>query len=254
MEYKVVLETFEGPLDLLYHLIYKNKVDIYDIPIAEITDQYIQYVETMQELDMNVTSEFLVMVATLLEIKSKMLLPIPDEDDDDSEDEDIDPRAELVRRLIEYKKYKIVAEELKTKESVQQKIFFKPKEEIEHFIDDTQPKLEGVVLNDLFKAFSDIMKKQNDLGEDFDLTEIERDEITIEESIEDLLGILEYVEEIKFQDLFRINYNKIKIVVTFLSVLELIKLNAITIVQDYNFGDIIIKKNFKDDKTEGSHG
>lgn len=240
MEYKVVLETFEGPLDLLYHLIEKNKVDIYDIPIAEITDQYIAYLENMKELDMNVTSEFLLMVATLLEIKSKMLLPSISEEDDESQEDGVDPREELVKRLIEYRKYKTVAEELKSKEGLQSKIFFKPQEEIQHFIDDTQPKLEGIELIDLFKAFSEIIKKQKKNSDEFDFHEIERDEITIEDAMDEMLKIISHEREIKFQDLFNTNYSKIKIVVSFLSILELIRLNIITFRQDNNYGDIMI--------------
>ncbi|WP_202710897.1 segregation and condensation protein A [Sporosalibacterium faouarense] len=255
MEYKVVLETFEGPLDLLYHLIEKNKVDIYDIPIAKITDQYVEYIETMQELDMNVTSEFLVMVATLLEIKSKMLLPATKNDDENTDEDGVDPREELVLRLLEYKKYKTAAEELKNKEMVQSKVFNKPQEEIEHFIDGDQPKLEGIDLKDLLKAFSEVMNRQKKYDEEFDFHEIERDEITIEDAIDELLHIISKVKKIKFHDLFKIEYSKVKIVVTFLSVLELIRLNTITIHQERNFDDIVlIYKDSKGDKTEELNG
>ncbi len=244
MEYKVVLKTFEGPLDLLYHLIEKNKVDIYDIPIAEITKQYIEYIESMKVLDLNITSEFLVMVATLLEIKSKMLLPSSNDDEDDLNEEGVDPREELIKRLLEYKKYKNAAEELKIKENVQKKVFFKPMEEIEQFIDFDQPKLEGVQLTDLFKAFNDLMRRQKLDDDTFDITEIERDEITIEEAMKNLLEIISHSEKVRFQDLFKNDLNKLQIIVTFLSILELIRLNIITFIQEYNFGDILIfKKN-----------
>ena len=250
MEYKVVLEKFEGPLDLLYHLIRKNKVDIYDIPIAEITKQYIVYIKKMAELDLDVASEFLVMIATLLEIKSKMLLPVKndeDEDEDDNYDEELDPREELVRRLLEYKKYKTAAEQLKLKEDLQTKIFIKPKEELQEFINRDLPELEGVELNDLIKAFSQLMRKHLMLDENFNIKEIERDEITLEEATDKLLNTFAHKDQIKFQDLFEMNFNKMKIIVTFLSVLELIKLNIITFVQDSNFGNLIlIKKQNKD--------
>lgn len=248
MEYKIVLEKFEGPLDLLYHLIRKNKVDIYDIPIAEITQQYIAYIEKMKELDLDVASEFLVMIATLLEIKSKMLLPTKnDVDEDYNEDESDDPRDELVRRLLEYKKFKTAAEQLKLKGDLQSKVFIKPKEEIEEFISKDPPKLEGVELDDLINAFSQLMRKHLMLDENFNIKEIERDEITLEEAMDRLLNTVSQNGKVKFQDLFESSYNKMKIVVTFLSVLELIKLNIITFVQDTNFGDIIlIKKHTKD--------
>ena len=124
MEYKIILESFEGPMDLLIHLIDKAEIDIYDIPINEITEQYIKYITKMEELDLEVTSEFLVMAATLLEIKSRMLLPpIKKETDGDQlEMEEIDPRLELVRRLVEYKKYKHVSKELQSLEETQKKI------------------------------------------------------------------------------------------------------------------------------------
>lgn len=248
MEYKVILEKFEGPLDLLYHLIRKNKVDIYDIPIASITHQYIAYIEKMTELDLDVASEFLVMVATLLEIKSRMLLPTKnDEEDDYNEDEELDPREELVRRLLEYKKFKTAAEQLKVKGDLQSRIFIKPKEEIEEFICKDIPKLEGVDIKDLINAFSQLMRKHFMLDENFNVKEIERDEITLEDAIDNLLNIFSEKEKIDFQDLFETNYSKMKIIVIFLSVLELIKLNIITFVQDNNFGDImLIKKHTKD--------
>ena len=248
MEYKIVLEKFEGPLDLLYHLIRKNKVDIYDIPIAKITEQYIKYIEKMKELDLDIASEFLLMVATLLEIKSKMLLPTKgDEDDEYDNDEETDPRKELVRRLLEYKKFKTAAEQLKLKKDLQSKIFIKPKEEIEDFISNDLPKLEGVQLKDLISTFSQLMKKHLMLDENFSIKEIERDEITLEEAINNLLNIFSNNKKIRLNDLFQSNYSKMKIIVTFLSVLELIKLNIITFTQDNNFGDIILIKKYTKD-------
>ncbi len=248
MEYKIVLEKFEGPLDLLYHLIRKNKVDIYDIPIAKITEQYIEYIEKMKELDLDIASEFLLMVATLLEIKSKMLLPTKsDEDDEYDNDEEDDPRKELVRRLLEYKKFKTAAEQLKLKKDLQSKIFIKPKEEIEDFISNDLPKLEGVQLKDLISTFSQLMKKHLMLDENFSIKQIERDEITLEEAINNLLNIFSNNKKVRFNDLFQANYSKMKIIVTFLSVLELIKLNIITFTQDNSFGDIILIKKYTKD-------
>ena len=241
MEYKVVLETFEGPIDLLYHLIEKNEVDIYDIPISEITHQYIEYIENMKELDLNVTSEFLLMIATLIEIKSKMLLPSKKEiDGEQLKLDEVDPREELVRRLIEYKKYKTASEELKSKEILQKKVFFKPQEEIEGFIVESKPDFDDLNLEDLITAFSKILKKSKNNAPKIDFHEIHRDEITIEESMENILNIVKIKRKIKFEDLFNDNLSKSKIVVTFLSILELIKLNKIVIKQEGNFKDIMI--------------
>ncbi len=128
MEYKIVLESFEGPMDLLLHLIDEAEIDIYDIPINEITEQYIDYITKMEEMDLEVTSEFLVMASTLLEIKSKMLLPQVDKNDGEQlEMEEADPRLELVKRLVEYKKFKYASRELRNYEEIQKKVFLQAK-------------------------------------------------------------------------------------------------------------------------------
>lgn len=243
MEYNVILKTFEGPLDLLLHLIEKNEVDIYDIPIAEITEQYISYLGDMKVLDLEITSEFLVMAATLLEIKSKMLLPKKVNEGQQLEMEEVDPRQELVRRLIEYKKYKQAAEQLKSKEEAQKKVYFKPREELEQFFfDNEEVALEGIDLLDLIKTFKKIMKKKK-INSEIDIKEIERDEITIEECIERIRRIIFIKQKVTFEELFDDSTNKISVVVTFLSILELIKLKEIKIRQETNFGDIIIIRN-----------
>jgi segregation and condensation protein A len=241
MKYNVVLETFEGPFDLLFHLIEKNEVDIYDIPIAQITDQYIDYLETMKVLDLEITSEFLVMAATLLEIKSKMLLPDKNKGEQ-LEIEEEDPRQELIRRLIEYKKYKDAAESLKIKEEIQSKVFFKPQEELEQFsYKEEQLVLEGIKLIDLVSAFNKVIKKKNlDVKEKIDIKEIKRDEITIEESMEKIKRQINVRKEVKFDELFEEDKTRTSIVITFLAILELIKLKVITLKQEKNFGDIII--------------
>jgi len=248
MEYKVVLQKFEGPLDLLYHLIEKSEVDIYDIPIAEIADQYINYLNKMEELDLDITSEFLVMAATLLEIKSKMLLPKNEDDGTQLELEEVDPREELVKKLIEYRKYKYAAEKLKLKEDDQKKIFYKPREEFEVYIDEDEPLLEGLTINDIISAFNKIIEKNISKKNTITVGEIKRDEITIEESMEKIISMLKYNKTIILSDLFDYNMSKPYIVVTFLSILELIKLKHIIIFQRFNFDEIIIKKN---DRTKG---
>lgn len=241
MKYNVVLETFEGPFDLLFHLIEKNEVDIYDIPIAQITDQYIDYLETMKVLDLEITSEFLVMAATLLEIKSKMLLPEKNKGEQ-LEIEEEDPRQELIRRLIEYKKYKDAAENLKIKEEIQSRVFFKPQEELEQFsYKEEQLVLEGIKLIDLVSAFNKVIKKKNlNVKEKINIKEIKRDEVTIEESMEKIKRYINARKKVKFDELFEEDKTRTSIVVTFLAILELIKLKVITLKQEKNFGDIII--------------
>ena len=242
MEYKVVLEAFEGPLDLLMHLIEKEKVDIYDIPIAKITDQYIEYFKTMQSIDLNVTSEFLVMAATLLEIKSKMLLPSSSKEDEQLEIEEIDPREELVRRLLEYKKFKAAAEDLRAKGDIQSKVFFKPKEELEEFIEQDF-ELEKVDFKELFVAYINVLNRSKDNIKEINLTEIQRDELTIEDCMDNLGNLIKEKKRIKFEELFDDDITKTRVVVIFLSILELIKLKKIKVIQEQNFGDIIIKSN-----------
>ncbi|WP_352417859.1 segregation/condensation protein A [Proteiniborus sp.] len=241
MEYKVILETFEGPLDLLMHLIEKEKVDIYDIPIAKITDQYIEYIKSMQSIDLNMTSEFLVMAATLLEIKSRMLLPVSNVDDEQLELEELDPREELVKRLLEYKKYKEVAESLKAKGDIQSKVFFKQKEELGEFIGQDSFELEKIDFDELVTAYFNILKKCKEVTNEVELAEIQRDELTIEECMNDIAIIVKQKKKIKFNELFNENMTRTKVVIVFLSVLELIKLKIIKVVQEQNFGEIIIK-------------
>lgn len=242
MEYKVVLEAFEGPLDLLLHLIEKEKVDIYDIPIAKITDQYIEYINNMESVDLNMTSEFLLMAATLLEIKSKMLLPSNSSDDEEQlEFEEVDPREELVRKLLEYKKYKIAAEKLKMRADVYSRVFFKRKEELEEFLGQDSLEIEKLDFKDLLLAYLNLLNKSNINLEEIKLTEIQRDEITIEECMKNLENIIREKKKVKFEELFNEKISKIKIVVTFLAILELAKLKIIKIAQENNFGEIIIK-------------
>jgi len=244
MEYKVILESFEGPLDLLYHLIEKNKVDIYDIPISQIAAQYIQYLQSMKSVDLEVTSEFLVMAATLLEIKSKMLLPTKEDlDGEQLEIDEVDPREELIRRLIEYKKFKDLAEELKLKEEIQKKIFYKPREEMEELTYDDEPVLEGLSLENLIEIFSKVMIKNNIREKEINIREIERDEITIEESMKKVIETIYRDKEVKFQSLLEGNITKSRIVATFLAILELIKLKSIIISQGNNFDEIIVRLN-----------
>ncbi|MCF6459716.1 segregation and condensation protein A [Clostridium sp. Cult3] len=242
MKYKIVLESFEGPMDLLLHLIDKAQIDIYDIPINEITEQYIDYITRMEELDLEVTSEFLVMAATLLEIKSKMLLPqVEKVEGEQLEIEEIDPRLELVKRLVEYKKFKHASKELRNFEEIQKKIYYKPKEDLSFFVG-VEEELEQMDLKELVKAFNNILAKNKDTQFSIDIDEIQKEEYTLDECMGKIKEELKEKETINFQHLFDEEASRQLIVVTFLSVLELIRMKYITIYQEESFSDIIIRK------------
>lgn len=240
MAYQIKLEAFEGPFDLLFHLLDKNEVDIYDIPIAKITQQYMEYISTLQMLDLEVASEFLVMAATLLSIKSKMLLPKPPKITDDIEEFDVDPRDELVERLLEYKSFKQIAEYLKDREQIQERVYTRPNDEdmyLDLFSEDNP--LEGIGLIDLLDALKEVLERVVD---DVEITgEVARDEISIRDKIREVLGRLVFQPNgIRFKDLFRTHVTRVEVVVTFLALLELIKLGKIMIHQSKAFGDIMI--------------
>lgn len=242
MRYEVILDTFQGPLDLLLHLIDKAEVDIYDIPISEITEQYIIYIKKMHELDLKVTSEFLLMASTLLEIKSKMLLPKDIKNKEcktSDENEESDPRLDLVEKLVEYRKYKMVSKKFKKREKIQRKVFNKPKEDLSYIIDN-KPSLEELDLEQLVLTLNNILKNQDKNYKPLRIDEIQRDEYTLSKCIERISNKLKENKKMKFSKLFNKNTTKNEIVVTFLSVLELAKLKKITIIQEKNFSDILI--------------
>ena len=243
MALEVKLEVFEGPLDLLLHLIEKNKVDIYDIPIVTITEQYLDYIKKMEREDMNVMSEFLVMAATLLDIKCRMLLP----KEVNEEGEEEDPRAELVEKLLEYKMYKYMSMELKDRQVDAYKNYFRemklPKE-VEEFRApiDYESLIGDANLNRLHEIFRQTMKRQVDRIDPVRSKdgEIERDEIDLDEKT---LYIEEYVrhhKEFSFRKLLEKQNSRMEIIVTFLVVLEMMKIGAIAIKQDKIFGEIMI--------------
>lgn len=247
MKYTVILESFEGPLDLLLHLIDKAQIDIYDIPINEITEQYIEYITKMEKLDLEVTSEFLVMAATLLEIKSRMLLPQLTKEDGSQqlEMEEVDPRLELVRRLVEYKKYKYASKELQDFEKVQRKIYYKPREDLSHLVEE-DVESEEMDLSKLVEALNDLLLKNKEVQTYINIDEIQKEEYTLEECMKKIKQRLEEKEIIKFRHLFDKNSNRDEIVVTFLSILELIRIKYITIYQEANFSDILISRKGKE--------
>lgn len=256
MAYNVKIQVFEGPFDLLFHLIEKNQIDIYDIPMTEITEQYISYLESLEELNLDITSEFLVMAATLIEIKSKMLLPIQVVEDKQLELDDLDPRGELVRRLLEYKKYKAAAEELKDKEQRYQRIYFKPKEEF--IFDELDPSLsimDNIEVKDLLLALSKCIEKRSKItSPEKTIREMQRDVITIEDKTKEILDLLNKENKILFQDMFSDLTTKIEIITTFLALLELIRLKQVIIKQDNAYKDIIIELRNIEEKGENAIG
>lgn len=242
----VKLEVFEGPLDLLLHLIEKNKVDIYDIPIVEITNQYMEYIEAMEQQDLNIVSEFLLMAATLLDIKCRMLLPA--EVNEDGEEED--PRAELVEQLLQYKMYKYMSYELKDRQMDGAMLMFKestiPPEVKEYEAPvDLDALLDGLTLAKLNNIFKDIMKRQVDKIDPVRSTfgKIEKEEVTVEDKMEYLNKYITSHKKFSFRDLLTKQKSKTQVVVTFLAILEMMKMGTIWVEQENTFDDIIITSN-----------
>jgi segregation and condensation protein A len=240
--YKVKLDVFEGPLDLLLYLIKKDEVNIYDIPISKILDQYLEYLELMKLLDLNVAGEFIVMAATLMQIKSKMLLP-PDETVPEEELEELDPRAELVKRLLEYKQFKEAARVLREKEEYRSDHFVRPQQEAAQQDDGVYFEAN---LFDLINAFTKALK---DVPKEL-FFEVIKDEFTVEKKVHDILHLLVMQQKIYLTELFSGAKNKIEIVAIFLAILELIRLKEVIIFQKEIFGDILIKRNKENIKAQ----
>ena len=243
MAISVKLEAFEGPLDLLLHLIEKNKIDIYDIPIVEITAQYLDYIRQMQREDMNVMSEFLVMAATLIDIKCKMLLP--KEVNEDGEEED--PRAELVQKLLEYKMYKCMAYELKDRQMDAGRVMYKKPtipEEVRAYESpvDIHELISDITLSRLHEIFESIMKKQQDKIDPLrsKFGKIEKEEVSLEDKMEDLKKYAAGHRHFSFRGLLTAQSSKVEVIVTFLAILELMKMGTIRISQEHIFDDIQI--------------
>ncbi len=239
----VKLEVFEGPLDLLLHLIDKNKIDIYDIPIVTITNQYMEYIKAMEGRDLNIMSEFLLMAATLLDIKCRMLLP----KEVNEEGEEEDPREELVKQLLEYKMYKYMSYELRDKESIGELTMYKgpdiPQEVLQYERPiDLDQILDGVTIHKLNAVFQDVMKRVNDKIDPIrsQFGKIEKEEVTLDDK---LVFVESYAIEHKtfsFRQLLRKQGSKLQLVVTFLAILELMKVGKIEVLQEESFTDIRI--------------
>ncbi|MEA3305420.1 MAG: segregation/condensation protein A [Candidatus Omnitrophota bacterium] len=236
MKYKVKLEIFEGPLDLLLYLIKKDELDIYDIPIAKVTNQYLEYLEMMKLFDLDIAGEFIVMAATLMQIKSRMLLPPEEISQEEMEEED--PRSELVKKLLEYKKFKEVADKLSEKEAAQSRFYTRINEEKPVIETEDSPFFEASIF-DLLTAFSKILK---DIPKEA-FHKIVKDEFTVSGKIHDISHILVSKPKVYFSKFFKQAKNKLEIIATFLAVLELIKLKEIIIIQKEPFSEIEIMKN-----------
>ena len=239
------LETFEGPLDLLLHLIEKNKINIYDIPISEITDQYMAYVNAMEKEDLDMVSDFLVMAATLLDLKARMLLP---KEVDEETGEEEDPRKELVERLLEYKKYRLMAEELSDREFDAVRRLYHSQdlpEEVAKYVPpvDLAQLFQGVDLVKLGQVFRDVMRRQEYRVDPqrSRFGTIRREPVSLKESMQ---GLAEYAKKhrrFSFRELLKKSSTRTEIVVTFLAVLEFMKAGKLTTVQENLFDDIEIE-------------
>jgi segregation and condensation protein A len=235
MSYRIKLELFEGPLDLLLYLVKRDHLNICDIPISTITEQYLAYLELMKSLDLSIAGEFLVMAATLMQIKSKMLLP-PDETQPEEEQED--PRDELMKQLMEYERFKEIAQELRKREEGQREIFRRPQLDGQE-LPETPPAYFEASIFDLITAFSKAL--QSPPKELF--YNVIKDEFTIEEKVHQILHRLLLSASVTLSALFSEAQNKIETIVTFLAVLELIRLKEILAVQKELFGDIEVVRN-----------
>jgi segregation and condensation protein A len=235
--YKVKLDAFEGPLDLLLHLIRKNEVNVYEIPIALITEQYLGYIELMQELNLDVAGEFLVMASTLIHIKSRTLLPRPDPAQDDQAEED--PREALVRRLLEHQKYKAAAEMLHERETVRSGQFMRPDSRVaEAAGEEYEPELE-VDLFSLIAAFRGVLERASRRPR----MVLPPEQISIEDRMHQLLGRLSETDACGFEDLFEDgDGSRTFMIVTFLALLEMIRLKLIRVFQSGSFGAIRVYK------------
>jgi segregation and condensation protein A len=232
-ELKLYLGEFAGPLDLLLYLIRQEQVDVYDIPIARITDEYLRYLRLMQDMDIAVASEFLVMAAQLIEIKSKMLLP-PDPVADAAQAEAEDPRHELIKQLLEHQKFKAAAQMLWSRSTVEQAVYVRAPIET----DKANPEVSAGVF-DLLKVFQEILaRKKQEV-----LMEIERDEITMTEMLERLRNMILSAGELNLRHFFERAGTRRELVLAFLSVLEIVRASEIVLVQEKTFGDIVARVN-----------
>lgn len=238
------LEVFEGPLDLLLHLIEKNKIDIYEIPIVTVTEQFLTYMETMDKADPDKVSSFIVMAAMLLRIKSKMLLPQAEED----EEEPQDPREELIQRLLEYQKFKMLSYELKDRQLAAEQVLYRVKKipkEIGDFKEepDLDEMLKGITLPKLQAVFKEVMRRGEEKIDRIrsGFGKIEKEPVSLSERIQELEQRFLAEPEVSFTCLLGREKTKLNMIVTFLAILELMKMGSIRIVQEHSFDEIQIQ-------------
>ena len=234
-EYKVKFEVFEGPLDLLLYLIKKEEVDIYDVNLTQLAAQFIEYIEVMRLLDLDIAGEFLVMASTLMYIKSRELLPLDEQVQTEGEDEGEDPRWELIRQLVEYKKFKDAAAQLQTLEARQENVF--PRLPSKPEFAEEPPGKPDVSLFDLVNAVNAILKRVAQASDSRDVFE---DKWTVSEKIEHLMKAITERARLKFSELFAGAMSRTEVVVTFLALLELIRMKQLVAVQAEPFGEIEI--------------
>lgn len=235
MDYKFVINDFEGPLDLLLHLIKTSEMSIYDIKIEKITKQYLDFINSMENMNLSIASEYLVMASELIEIKSRMLLPNKKDMDEDEYEED--PRENLINRLIEYKKYKDMIDTFKVLEEERQDIFTKEPINLSEYRTEEVTNDGGLSLDDLLNALNNFLKRKED--EKPISTKITKKEISVKDRTAQIRNILSKKKKVSFYDLFEVK-TKEYVVVTFLSILEMAKYGEINIVQEGNFDNIVV--------------
>ncbi|NLU09844.1 MAG: segregation/condensation protein A [Tepidanaerobacter acetatoxydans] len=240
MTLNIKIDAFEGPFDLLFHLIEKNQIDIYDIPISDLTEQYLSVIEEISENELDLASEFLVMAATLLSIKSKLLLPSNQNQEAQSElaaMEDDDPRDDLVNKLLEYKKFKEISLALKAKEEEQKLIFKKPPEDLS-YVWAADFSISKISLEDLKSSFISVMNKKKPEEK---ISKITKDSMPLSRKVIEVYKILKRLKsQVRFSKLFSYDASKVEIIMTFLAILELIKMNKILATQEKQFGEIVL--------------
>lgn len=235
MEYEVKIDAFEGPLDLLLHLIKESKVDIWEIKIVDITNQYLNYIQAMENLNLNIASEYLVMASELVEMKSKMLLPrlVTEE-----ETEEEDPREKLIQRLVEYQKYKDMTKSFKELESIRHEFFTKAPESLKEYADNDTIISNDVTLDDLMNAFQKFLERKK-ASQPLSTT-VTKKEITVEDRRKSIRNILKEKKKVDFFDLFEV-VTKEYVVVTFLAILEMARKSELIIYQENDFDKITVE-------------
>lgn len=234
--YKIKLDTFEGPLDLLLFFIKRDELDIYDIPISSITKEFLEYVNLIKMLDLEVAGDFILMASTLMHIKARMLLPR----EIDEKGEEIDPRAELIKALLEYKRYKEMSEELSFFESNQRMLKYRGNfsSDLKEAPHEFETLLKNVSIYDLAKAFKKVIEQVKEVP----VHKIKKEIVSIDEQVDFIFGMLNDKGEIEFLILVKNITEKIRIVVTFIALLELVKSGMIGVKESPNFNDFIIYK------------